>query len=116
MGQRNGKLPVGIAAELLQHMSKVGRFDQTLSEFPDLDLHEVRSTFAWLADTIRSQDPEQTEKEQAAESRMLRQARYQQMRDWFENDESISDQTKMVLRDLSPEDQFRLLKNFGAID
>src|SRR5262245_2882742 len=99
-GKERKRLPKEIMIELLRHMSEAGRFDQTLSEFPDLTLTEVRATFAWLA--------EQFNREAAAEEDPREYIRE------FSKDRLVSDVTRRVLDQLPPQESLALLETFGA--
>jgi len=97
------KLPVAVTVELLKHMSEEGRFEQTLSDFPKLHLQEIRQTFAWLAEQV-DLDPQE-----------WRSSGGDVIREFLEKNE-ISTKTRQVLKELSPEEGYILLRNFGAVD
>jgi hypothetical protein len=103
MGMKREKLPASVTVELLKHMSEEGRFEQTLSDFPDLGLQEIRDTFAWLA----SQVDEELQTHAHHDRKMV---------DQFLKKRGVSSNTKKVLKELSPEEGASLLRNFGALD
>ena len=99
----NHKLPLNVTVELLKHMSEEGRFEQTLGDFPDLDLEEVRETFSWLADQFKKQ----IDDAQPDDTLLIKNLSRKKM---------ISETTERVLEELSPQETRALLRNFGALD
>ena len=108
MGTQSQKLPPELIIELLHHMSEEGRFEQTLSEFPNFNLRQIRETFAWLADSMRRQVKEE---ETADVDFSLHDLIAQICRE-----KEVSPKTREVLNQLPPEQGRKLLRNFGALD
>jgi len=107
MGRRSQKLPPELTIELLQHMSEEGRFEQTLSEFPNFKLREIRETFAWLAQRVKEQIPDDYADDKE---------RFREFLNQFSKRKEISPKTREVLNQLPPEKGRALLRNFGALD
>ena len=87
----NKRLPTSLTVELLTHMSEEGRFEQTLNDFPDFKLTEIRETFAWLAEHIKSYNGVEGRQQQ----KIIRE---------FTRSPHISDDVKRVLNELPPEE------------
>lgn len=101
------KLPMAVTAALLRHMSEEGvQSPQADRGFSGLEEDEVKETFAWLAERLEVdlQDEAKTTLGMARELVELTRGM------------DISEQTRKVLSQLSPEEGYRLLKSFGAID